>query len=179
MNPEEPIANFDSGHGWEANMATDGSTVNSAASAPAAAAREEAKSADRLQWLKEKSAVRLQWFKEVVTAVLGAAIVLYTLYMTSRAFGMVGDATRMADAKDLLTFLSGFAGVVVGYYFGRVPADARAAQAQQQIGQAVSDKQQTMDTMDKMKKELTGLEDRASSRQRVKPDDIRKVRDMA
>jgi hypothetical protein len=68
---------------------------------------------------------------------------------------------------------------VLGYYFGRVPADARAAQAQQQIGQAVSDKQQTMDTMDKMKKELTGLEDKASSRQRVKPDDIRKVREMA
>jgi hypothetical protein len=149
-------------------MATDGSTVNSAASAPAAAAREEAKSADRLQWLKE-----------IVTAGLGITIVVFTLVMIGRAFGMAGDASRMGDVKALLPYLTGFTGLVLGYYFGRVPADARAAQAQQQIGQAVSDKQQTMDTMDKMKKELTGLEDRASSRQRVKPDDIRKVRDMA
>ena len=69
-----------------------------------------------------------------MTAVLGIGIVVYTLVMTGRAFGMAGDATRMGDAKDLLTFLSGFAGVVVGYYFGRVPADARTAQAQHRLG---------------------------------------------
>lgn len=147
---------------------------------------EEGKSAAQLQGLKERSAVRLQWFKEVVTAVLGAAIVLYTLYMTGRAFDMVGDPTRMGEAKDLLTFLSGFAGVVVGYYFGRVPADARTAQAQEQIGQAVSEmdamkveRDQAMSTMDDMKKELADLEDKASRRQRLKPDDIRHVREMA
>jgi ribosomal protein L29 len=82
--------------------------------------------------------------------------------------------------------LSGFAGVVVGYYFGRVPADARTAQAQEQIGQAVSEmdamkveRDQAMSTMDDMKKELADLEDKASRRQRLKPDDIRHVREMA
>jgi hypothetical protein len=153
LNPEEPIAIFDSGHGWEANMAAD---------------PEEG-----------KSAVRLQWFKEVVTAVLGIGIVVYTLVMTGLAFGMVGDASRMADAKDLLTFLSGFAGVVVGYYFGRVPADARTAQAQQQIGQAVSEKEQTMSKMDDMKKELADLEDKMESGEDLRPADVRHVREMA
>jgi hypothetical protein len=32
----------------------------------------------------------------------------------------------------------GLAGVVVGYYFGRVPADARVAQAQQQANAATT-----------------------------------------
>jgi hypothetical protein len=133
-----------------------------------------------------KSAVWLQWLKEVVTAVLGIGIVAYTLYWTGRAFAMAGDPTRMGDAKDLLTFLSGFAGVVVGYYFGRVPADARTAQAQQQIGQAVSEKDQAMGEkdqamgkMDDMKKELAGLEVKAASGEQLVPDDVRRVREMA
>jgi hypothetical protein len=133
-----------------------------------------------------KSAVRLQWLKEVVTAVLGIGIVAYTLYWTGRAFAMAGDPTRMADAKDLLTFLSGFAGVVVGYYFGRVPADARTvqaqqqmAQAQQQMGQAVSEKDQAMGTMGDMKDKLAGLEDKVRSGEQLVPDDVRKVREMA
>ena len=128
-----------------------------------------------------------------MTAVLGIGIVAYTLYMTYRAFGMVGDTTRMGNAKDLLTFLSGFAGVVVGYYFGRVPADARTVQAQQQMGQAMSDKGQTMNEMDDMKDELdgledkmgamkeglAGLEDKMDSGAHVTTADIRHVRDMA
>ena len=128
---------------------------------------------------ERKSAVRLQWLKELVTAVLGIGIVVYTLYMTGRAFDMAGDPTRMGDAKDLLTFLSGFAGLVVGYYFGRVPADARTAQAQQQIGQAVSEKEQAMGKMDDMKKELSGLEDKMTNGEQVAPADVRRVREMA
>jgi cytochrome c-type biogenesis protein CcmH/NrfG len=150
-------------------MATDRSNANSARRrAPANAASEEAKSAARQQWLKE-----------IVTAVLGIGIVAYTLYMTYRAFGMVGDATQMGNAKDLLTYLSGFAGVVVGYYFGRVPADARTAQAQQQIVQAVSDKEQTMSTMGDMKEKLTDLADKMDGGQHVTAADIRRVREMA
>jgi hypothetical protein len=133
-----------------------------------------------------KSAVWLQWLKEVVTAVLGIGIVAYTLYWTGRAFAMAGDPTRMGDAKDLLTFLSGFAGVVVGYYFGRVPADARTAQAQQQMaqaqqqmGQAVSEKDQAMGTMDGMKKELADLEVKAARGEQLRPEDVRQVREMA
>jgi hypothetical protein len=161
-------------------MTTDRPNANSAASlAPAAAAREEAKSADRLRWLEGKSAVRLQWLKEGVTALLGVGIVGYTLYMTYRAFGMAGDPTRMGDAKDLLAYLSSFAGLVVGYYFGRVPADARTVQAQQQIGQAVSEMEQTKGTMGDMKEKLAGLEDKMESGEQLRAADIRQVREMA
>ena len=114
-----------------------------------------------------------------MTAVLGIGIVAYTLYMTYRALGMVGDATQMGNAKDLLTYLSGFAGVVVGYYFGRVPADARTAQAQQQIGQAMSDKEQTMGTMGDMKEKLMELADKMDGGQHVTAADIRRVGEMA
>jgi hypothetical protein len=68
---------------------------------------------------------------------------------------------------------------VVGYYFGRVPADARTSQAQQQIGQAVSEKEQAMGKMGDMKKELAGLEDKVRSGEQLVPDDVRKVREMA
>jgi cytochrome c-type biogenesis protein CcmH/NrfG len=178
-------------------MATDRSNANSArrpppadaASEEAKSAREEAKSARE----EAKRAARQQWLKEGVTALLGIGIVGYTLYMTYRAFGMVGDTTRMGNAKDLLTYLSGFAGVVVGYYFGRVPADARTAQAQQQMGQAMSDKGQTMNKMDDMKKEMAHLEDKMDdmkeemahladkmdSGEHVTAADIRHVHDMA
>ena len=164
-------------------MATDRSNANSARRrAPADAASEEAKSARE----EAKSAARQQWLKEIVTAVLGIGIVAYTLYMTYRALGMVGDATQMGNAKDLLTYLSGFAGVVVGYYFGRVPADARTAQAQQQmaqaqqqIGQAMSDKEQTMGTMGDMKEKLMELADKMDGGQHVTAADIRRVGEMA
>lgn len=161
---------------------------------------EERASADRLQLLEAKSARRLQWVKELVTAVLGVGIVVYTLFWTGRAFAMAGDPVRMGDAKDLLTYLSSFAGVVVGYYFARVPADARTAQAQQQMaqaqqemgqaqqqmGQAVSEKERAVGemgdmkkTMSDMDKELAGLEKKAERGEQLRPEDIQYVREMA
>jgi hypothetical protein len=87
----------------------------------------------------EKSASRwtpellLQALKEVVTAALGLLIVIFTLVMAYQVFTYVGDEQRISDAKDVLLLVMGLAGVVIGYYFGRVPADARAAQAQGQV----------------------------------------------
>lgn len=74
----------------------------------------------------------LQALKELVTAALGLLIVIFTLFMAYRVFAYVGDSQRISDAKDVLLLVMGLAGVVIGYYFGRVPADARAAQAQGQ-----------------------------------------------
>lgn len=68
--------------------------------------------------------------REIVTAILGIAIVVFTLALTGLAFSMAGDGPRMRDAVTVLTLLFGLAGVVVGYYFGRVPAEARAVEAQ-------------------------------------------------
>ena len=74
-------------------------------------------------------------YKEVVTSLLGLAIVGFALYMAIVTLGYVGDA-RISDSKDILQLILGLAGVVLGYYFGRVPADARAAQSQKQADTA-------------------------------------------
>ena len=76
---------------------------------------------------------RLQGVKEGVTAILGIAIVSVTLYLVWLTFSYAGDqTTKISDAKDVLIIMTGMAGVVLGYYFGRMPSDARAAQAQDQ-----------------------------------------------
>lgn len=71
-----------------------------------------------------------------MTALVGLAVVLYTLYIAGQTFVFVGDEKKIADAKDVLLLLLGLTGVVVGYYFGRVPADARTTLAQQQADDA-------------------------------------------
>ncbi len=80
----------------------------------------------------------IQGFKEVVTAFLGVMIVLCTLILAGLTFTYAGDPAKIANAKDILQVLLGVAGVVIGYYFGRVPADARAAQAQEQANAATA-----------------------------------------
>jgi hypothetical protein len=74
--------------------------------------------------------------KEMVTAILGIAIVTFTLALTGFTFSMAGEGARMQDAITVLTLLFGLAGVVVGYYFGRVPAEARAVEAQKRADTA-------------------------------------------
>ena len=87
------------------------------------------------QWTPE---LIIQFFKEVVTALMGLSLIAYTLYMLNSVLGLVGDANKLTSAKDLLLLLLSLTGVVLGYYFGRLPADARAAQAQQQAVSATS-----------------------------------------
>jgi|SRR6185312_8105505 len=86
--------------------------------------------------------LKIQFFKEVFTAVLALVIVGATTVTAFLSFNMVGDATKMGDAKDLLTIMLGVAGVVLGYYFGRVPSDARAAQATNRADAAVIQSEQ-------------------------------------
>jgi len=86
--------------------------------------------------------LKMQFFREIFTAVLALAIIGFTLVLAYRSFNMAGDAKKISDAKDLLTIMLGVAGVVVGYYFGRVPGDARAAQAATRADAAVSQREQ-------------------------------------
>ncbi|SRR6266566_656014 len=81
------------------------------------------------QWTPE---LIIQLVKEFVCAALGIFLIVYTVIMANNAFGMVGDTARLSNAKDLLLLLISLTGVVLGYYFGRAPADARAAQAMKQ-----------------------------------------------
>lgn len=80
--------------------------------------------ADQSSSTGRKSERRMQDMREIVTAILGISIVLFTLALTGLAFSMAGEGPRMQDAITVLTLLFGLAGVVVGYYFGRVPAEA-------------------------------------------------------
>ncbi len=90
-------------------------------------------------WTPEQ---KIQGFKELVTAILGVLILVCTLIFAGLTFLYVGEPTKITNAKDILQVLLGVAGVVVGYYFGRVPADARAAQAQDQANAASAQTEQ-------------------------------------
>jgi len=72
---------------------------------------------------------RAQWLKEIVAAVLGLLLVGGTVVMAFVILGKSGP--DLQAAKDILLVLTSLTGVVLGYYFGRIPSDARAAQAQQ------------------------------------------------
>lgn len=66
--------------------------------------------------------------KEAIAGCLGIAIVLATLataVIALLAVFTVGNEKVWAAAKDILVLLIGLVGVVLGYYFGRVPGEAR------------------------------------------------------
>ena len=94
---------------------------------------------NKTSWTAEQ---KIQGFKELVTAILGVLILVCTLVLAGLTFLYVGEPTKIANAKDILQVLLGVAGVVVGYYFGRVPADARAVQAQDQANAATAQTEQ-------------------------------------
>lgn len=73
--------------------------------------------------------LRMQLLKEIITAALAFLIIIFTLIIVWRSFPLIGNSTKVAEARDLLTIMLGLAGVVVGYYFGRVSADAHTSQA--------------------------------------------------
>jgi hypothetical protein len=91
------------------------------------------------QWTPQ---VYLQVFKEIVTALIGLMLIAATLLAAYWTFNMAGDKTKISDGKDILMLLMGLAGVVTGYYFGRVPADARAAQSEVQANAATANAEQ-------------------------------------
>ena len=58
---------------------------------------------------------------------MGVAVVLFTLWLASASLSYSANDAQMANAKDVLLLVLGLAGVVIGYYFGRIPADPRDA----------------------------------------------------
>ncbi len=100
--------------------------------------------------------------KEAVTALIAILLVWTTIRVVTSLLGFVGDETRMTQAKDLLTAMTGMLGVVLGYYFGRIPADARAAQAQEQAAQAVEKSEQAAAQSEMVSARAEELADQAS-----------------
>jgi len=79
-------------------------------------------------------------FKEVVTAIIAILLVATTVRMLWVSLQLVGDEMRINQARELIMVMTGLVGAVIGYYFGRIPADARAAQAIQQAQQATEER---------------------------------------
>jgi hypothetical protein len=108
-----------------------------------------------------KSKRKMYDTQEIVTAILGIAIVAFTLALTGFAFSMAGEGARMRDAITVLTLLFGLAGVVVGYYFGRVPAEKRANTATDAMDLARQDKTVVMNQADKIHNDMQRGMDKA------------------
>jgi hypothetical protein len=84
----------------------------------------------------------MQVGKEVVTAIIALVIIGSTIALVARSFGLIGNASHINQAKDLVGIMLGLVGTVIGYYFGRVPADARATTATARADQATKESAQ-------------------------------------
>jgi hypothetical protein len=70
---------------------------------------------------------RGQMVRESVTALISLPIVFLTLFFLWDAYYAVKTGTHtFAQLKDVLTPALGLLGTVIGYYFGRVPAERHA-----------------------------------------------------
>jgi hypothetical protein len=70
---------------------------------------------------------RMTTLKEITATVIAIAILVAFLVTFRGVWNEIGTQ-GFGPAKDLLQFLTGMFGVVLGYYFGRIPAE-RAADA--------------------------------------------------
>lgn len=141
--------------------------VDSARSShPAKENHEEANTGQPSQSVINQLAVwdkRMLVGRELITNILGALVVLVTLVIAIVTIFSVGNASTYAAAKDVLLFMNGLVGVVLGYYFGRVPGDARADKAEREAKNANSGRDQVVATV------RTVLESSGSSSSRGGP----------
>jgi hypothetical protein len=82
--------------------------------------------------------------KDLVTCILAFGIAGVTLYMVVATFvGASGSADTFKNEKDVLLYGLSLLGAIIGYYFGRVPAELHAQQATAQANKAQDQLQQT------------------------------------
>jgi hypothetical protein len=68
-------------------------------------------------------------YREIITSIVGALIVVTTMVVVLLSVFFPGGSDNQESARNALSFLYSMLGVVLGYYFGRAPGDAHAAQA--------------------------------------------------
>lgn len=95
---------------------------------------------DSKQQLSQNVADRIAIGKELITGIMGIIIILVTLTMVVATIFTVSNVETHAAVKDALLFMNGLVGVVLGYYFGRVPGDTRANQAENQSRTALRER---------------------------------------
>jgi hypothetical protein len=82
--------------------------------------------------------------KEMVTAGLAVVVVLTTLGVVVAGVFWVHGAEGRTAVKDTLVFLNGLVGVILGYYFGRIPGESRAERAEGEAREARSGRDRTV-----------------------------------
>ncbi len=95
--------------------------------------------------------------KEFVTGCLGILIVLVTLIVALVAVLTTGTDEAWARAKDVLLILSSLVGVVLGYYFGRIPGEAQAAKAETVAEGARGEAEAARSELDQTRAEVRGM----------------------
>jgi hypothetical protein len=85
--------------------------------------------------------------KELISGAMGGLIVLVTLGVAIATILSVSNASTYAAAKDVLLYMNGLVGVVLGYYFGRVPSDIRADNAEKEAKTANRDRDHLVATV--------------------------------
>jgi len=77
--------------------------------------------------------------KEGVCAALGVLIVGGTIWLLWPSLS--GPTRDLAAAQGIFSILGGWGGVVIGYYFGRLPAERIAAKAEEAAESAIKTQQ--------------------------------------
>lgn len=83
----------------------------------------------------------LTYIKEGVTAGLGVIIIIATIILMWPSLSS-GDTTKLPMAQGIFAILGGWGGVVLGYYFGRIPAEKASDTANQAADKARDDTKQ-------------------------------------
>lgn len=151
---------------------------------PAASGRRGAKSRNR-STSGGGSAQGQSWLKEIVTVVIALAVVgvsgwlLVNHYFSVKPFVVTNDLVGkpalyaaaqqayqqyLSNQQDVLNIALGIVGVILGYFFGRVPAELRASKAEEvaqgnarTAADAVEDSHATRAKLDDVKKTLSAL----------------------
>ncbi len=105
-------------------------------------------------------------FREVFSSILAMIVVGAFLAMVGFTLPIAFNGTdeALTRAKDLLNFVSPFAGMVIGYYFNKATSDARAEnlertakEANQTAQKAVVDREKTVEQARKSEEDITAM----------------------
>ena len=96
---------------------------------------------------------KLSYIRELVTGSIGVLIVIVALFCT---------VVALFRGHDMFPFLSGLVGVVLGYYFGRAPGEAQAAESQIEVRVARQELDQMTNEVRSVLESNTGATARSS-----------------
>lgn len=113
--------------------AAGGSPATPGAAPSGGGAADEPPGKDKPSYPPEPKTTGLAWLREVTTTAIAAFVVLTTVLML---WGTFAVAPGFAQKKDVMLYGLTILGTVIGYYFGRVPAERRAEASEQKATEA-------------------------------------------